>query len=128
MTRPSHETRRPLIERHGPDGFQIAGHIYQSAVLVLPTRVMVWPVDDLFAVTDSSLAAVVEHGMIDLVLIGTGARLVRLQNLSRPALKAHGIGFDPMDSASACRTYNILVQEGRRVAAAILPIRYQAAT
>ncbi len=128
MTERGKETRLPLIERHGPDGFQIAGKVYQSPVLILPTAVLGWPVQAVLDITETSLDAAIQHGAIDLILIGTGARLSPPKNLSRAALRAHGIGFDPMDSASACRTYNILALEGRRVAAALLPIRYQAAT
>jgi uncharacterized protein len=58
----------------------------------------------------------------EIVILGTGAS----QRFPRPelsrALAASGVGVEVMDSRAACRTYNVLATEGRRVAAAILPI------
>ena len=55
----------------------------------------------------------------EVVLIGTGARLVQPSSEQRIALIKLGIGHEVMDTAAACRTYNVLVAEGRKVVAAL---------
>lgn len=59
---------------------------------------------------------------IDLILIGTGSRLALLPAALRKDLRAMGFAFDAMDTGAACRTYNVLIGEERRVAAALIPI------
>lgn len=58
----------------------------------------------------------------EIVLFGTGSRLSWPPAATIAALHKHGIGVEVMDTAAACRTYNILMLEGRRVAAALLMI------
>ena len=56
----------------------------------------------------------------EFILIGTGARLARPPRALVEALDARGIGVETMDTAAACRTYNVLLAEGRSVVAALL--------
>jgi uncharacterized protein len=56
------------------------------------------------------------------LLLGTGRRLQPPPAGLRAALKQAGIALEPMDSGAACRTYNVLMAEGRLVAAALLPV------
>ncbi|MBI5462432.1 MAG: Mth938-like domain-containing protein [Gammaproteobacteria bacterium] len=58
----------------------------------------------------------------EILLLGTGARLRFPHPSLLAGLHSQGIGIETMDTAAACRTYNILVSEGRRVAAALLMI------
>ena len=73
------------------------------------------------AITRESLAPVVTRGGIEILLIGCGRRMVPLPKVLREELRAAGIVADAMDTGAACRTYNILLAEDRRVAAALLP-------
>ena len=59
----------------------------------------------------------------EILLIGCGPRMQMLPPGLRQALKAIGVVAEPMDTGAACRTYDILISEGRRVAAALLPMR-----
>jgi len=61
-------------------------------------------------------------GEIDVLLIGTGGEICHIPRSLRDALEAAGIGVETMNSPAACRTYNVLLSEGRRVAAALLPV------
>jgi len=54
------------------------------------------------------------------LLIGKGADIAPLTRETRAALEAAGLGFEVMSTPSACRTYNVLLTEGRRVAAALV--------
>jgi len=57
----------------------------------------------------------------DVFLLGTGAKIAFLPKELKQQLRAEGIAFDCMDTGAACRTYNVLMAEGRRVLAAMLP-------
>ncbi len=113
-----------VIDSYGPGRFQIGGDAYGGGVLVFPNQVLAWPVADFAAMTPSDLAVVKEADPpVEVLLVGTGHRTEFL----RPSLKAEiktivGLGAEAMDTGAACRTYNILLSEGRRVAAALLPL------
>jgi uncharacterized protein len=114
---------RQVIDGYGPGRYRVGGQVYESAILVLPTRTVVWPVAALGAVTTESLAeAVAVAGEVELLLLGTGLRLLPPPAGLRAGLRAAGIALEPMDSGAACRTYNVLMAEGRLVAAALLPV------
>lgn len=108
---------RQVIERYGPAGFRISGAIYLGPVLVFPDRTLEWAAA---AASAEALAPVVAHGGIELLLLGLGRRVVPVAASLRGALKARGIAIEAMDTGAACRTYNVLLGEDRRVAAALL--------
>ena len=107
-----------VIERYGAAGFRVSGDVYHGAVFVFPDRTIAWEEP---AVTAESLAPVVEHGGVELLLLGLGRRMMPVAAALRAALRARGIAVEPMDTGAACRTYNVLLAEERRVAAALLP-------
>ena len=72
-------------------------------------------------VTWESLAPVIEHGGVEILLLGLGRSMSAGPPALRTALRAAGIALEPMDTGAACRTYNVLVAEDRRVAAALIP-------
>jgi len=103
------------------DGFvSVNGVSYRSSVVVLPERMVdPWEVTAFDTLSSSHFEFLSSLG-VEVVLLGTGARL----RFPPPALQrivvASGTGLETMDAAAACRTYNILATEGRKVAAAIL--------
>jgi uncharacterized protein len=113
---------RPYIERYGPGGFKISGTVFTGAVLILPDGAEIWPVSSMTEVTPQSLKPAAEHGSIEILLLGCGRRMQMVPRELRDALRAVGIVIDTMDTGAACRTYNVLVGEERRVAAALLPM------
>jgi uncharacterized protein len=113
---------RPYIERYGPGGFRVSGTVFTGAVLILPDAARIWPVSAMAEVTPESLKAAAEHGGIEILLLGCGRRMALVPRLVRTALREVGIVIDSMDTGAACRTYNVLVSEERRVAAALLPM------
>ena len=112
---------RQVIERYGPSGFRVSGVIYHSPVLVFPDRTMPWNVANASSVTWESLAPVIEHGGVQILLLGLGRAISLVPGALRSDLRAAGIVPEPMDTGAACRTYNVLVAEGRRIAAALIP-------
>ncbi len=106
-----------IIERYGPSGFRVSGTVYLGPVLVFPDRTVAWAEG---AATFEGLAPVVEHGGVELLLVGLGRRMAPVAAALRAALKAHGIAIEAMETGAACRTYNVLLAEDRRVAAALM--------
>lgn len=115
---PQAQTGRQVIERYGPSGFRVSGAIFLGPVLVFPDRTEEWTEA---AMTIEGLAPVIAHGAIDLLLLGLGRRVAPVSAAVRAALKASGVAVESMDTGAACRTYNMLTAEDRRVAAALLP-------
>ena len=109
---------RQVIERYGPAGFRVSGAIYLGPVLVFADRTAGW---EAAAMTAESLAPVIEHGGVELLLLGLGRRMVPVAAALRASLKSQGIAVEAMDTGAACRTYNLLLAEDRRVAVALLP-------
>ena len=114
---------RQVIDSYGPQGFHVSGAGYGGAILVFPDATMSWGVSGLDDVTPESLRPVIEHGGIELLLLGCGRRMQPVPPGLRQALRQSGIVLEVMDTGAACRTYNVLLAEERRVAAALLPPR-----
>lgn len=114
---------RQPIQAYGDGGFRIADRRIDGAVLVLPTRALAWPADAMATITLDSLAPLREDaGEVDLLLLGCGPQIAFLEPAVRDGIRAWGIGIELMDTGAACRTYNVLLLEERRVAAALLPV------
>jgi uncharacterized protein len=114
---------RQVIERYGAGRFRITGVVYHGSVLVFPERTLAWPVVRFEELTPTSLAAVtVSEVAVELLLLGTGPRLAPVPAELRAALRAAGVAIEAMDTGAACRTYNVLVAEERRVAAALIAV------
>ncbi len=105
------------------DGFvEINKRNFAHPVLFYPEgEVARWPVETFDAVNAESFDAVVEAAPAVLI-VGTGARQRFLHPRVLARLHAARIGVETMDTGAACRTYNVLMSEGRKVAAALLPI------
>ena len=93
---------------------------YERSVVVLPDRpVEDWAVSSTDALRDGDLASLAGLG-VEIVLLGTGESLRLLHPRLLQSLARCGVGVEVMDTRAACRTYNILVAEGRKVAAALI--------
>ena len=104
------------IEGYGPGFFRVAGHVLRGPCLITPWDAGPWDgYDDLAA--PLSLA-----DRIDVLFVGTGTSIAHVPAAFRQALEGQGIGVEVMASPTACRTYNVLLGEGRRVAVALLPV------
>lgn len=110
-----------VIHAYTADSISVNGSAYAHAVLVPHTGdVVPWGPTDWEALTDAHFAQIAASRP-ELVVFGSGSRLRFVKPaLLRPLIDAR-IGIETMDSAAACRTFNFLVGEGRRVMAAILP-------
>ena len=101
-------------------GFVAVNNVrYEKCVVVSPQAVIEWGVSRFEALTAADFGFI-ESLKPEIMILGTGAT----QRFPHPeltrALAATGVGVEFMDSPAACRTYNILATEGRKVVAAIL--------
>ncbi len=115
MNEVHYDDSRP-IDGYGPGFFRIGGIVHHGAVLALPSGVVPWGgLDD--------AATVLQHrDALDVVFVGTGAEISHLPEAFVAAFEAVGLGVESMASPAACRTYNVLLSEGRRVAVALIPV------
>ncbi len=111
------------IDAYGKGGFRFADMSHRGSLLFLPNGVWAWPVTQPLEIDENSLAPVFANaGKIDTLLIGTGSGIAPLSAQLRHALRAAGIGCDAMQTGAAIRTYNIMMGERRRVAAALIAV------
>ena len=104
------------IDGYGPGFFRVGGQVIPGAVRVTASGACGWGgYDD--AETLLALA-----GEIDVLFIGTGAETAHIPAGLRHRLEEAGLGVEVMASPAACRSYNVLLSEARRVAAALLPV------
>lgn len=112
---------RPPIEGYGPGHFRIAGATREGALLHLPGGLSDWRAEaPLGAACFAPVLA--EAAAIDVLLIGLGAQPGRLPPEAAAALDAAGLRWDALATPAACRSFNVLLAEGRAVAAALLPV------
>ena len=113
-----------IIQSYAGGRFRVSGLVYQGAVIIWPDRVLGWGFDgglDDLSVSDFDAVTGAEDGLPDVVLLGCGAEMRFLPKELRLGLKEVGLNVEVMDTGAACRTYNVLMAEGRRVVAALLP-------
>ncbi len=104
------------VDAYGPGFFRIAGEVVEGALMLTEDGVMPWAgLGDLQPLIDAKDSA-------DVVFIGMGADIAPLPKDVVAKLEAAQVPFEVMGSASACRTYNVLLSEDRRVALAVLPV------
>ncbi len=109
-------TNAQPVDGYGPGFFRIGGQVFDGAVLTGPNGTSAWA-----GYSDvTPLLALSEH--IDVLFIGTGKDLCHIPASLRATLEEAGIGVEIMNSPAACRTYNVLLSEGRRVALALMPV------
>ncbi len=113
---------RQVIESYGGRRFRVSGVYHEGPILVFPDVTMAWGVVSFAEVTLEKLGAVIAHGGVEVLMFGTGRLMQPMPVALRQALKSVGIVADTMNTGAACRTYNVLLSEDRRVAAALLPL------
>ncbi len=104
------------VEGYGPGFFRLGGKVYEGAIAVLPNGIAPW------GGYDDTATLIQAAADLDVVFVGTGAEIAHLPAAFREAFEEAGIGVESMASPAACRTYNVLLSEGRRVALALLPV------
>ena len=114
---------RHLIDSYGAGGFRFAEMSHRGSILVLPSGILAWDVASAEAMDATSLAPLLaEADAVELLLVGTGIEVRHLPGALRHRLKEAGIATEVMQTGAAARTYNVLVAERRKVAAALVAV------
>jgi uncharacterized protein len=118
-----HLPRSAEIEAYGEGGFRFDTMSHRGSLLCLPNAIWAWDITRPQDIDRRSLARVFEAAAgIDTLLIGTGTDIWRVPDELRSALRRVQIGVDAMQTGPAIRTYNIMIGERRRVAAALIAV------
>ena len=117
----STETKQyQTVTAYDEDGVELNAIRFTNSLLVLPESEPVpWPVERFEALTTEHFAQI-DATAPDVVILGTGERQRFVHPRLTTALTARRIGVECMDNQAACRTYNILMAEGRKVALALI--------
>jgi uncharacterized protein len=112
-----------IITSYGAGQFRVAQEPYQGSIIILPTIVHECDLafDDGF--DQAMIKPIIDTADdFDLLVIGCGDRFLPPSPELRKHLREHSIVLEWMDTGAACRTFNVLIAEGRRVAAALIHI------
>jgi len=118
-----HFPGRAPIDGYGQGGFRFAGMSHRGSLLIVPSGIYAWPVNAPSEITELSLALVfAEAEDIDFLMIGSGRDPVALPAVVRDRCRALGIAVDLQQTGGAASSYNVLLDENRRVAAALIAV------
>ncbi len=120
------KTGAQIIQSYADGGFRVSGARYDGAIIVDAAQTTPWSAaqeKDVKSLTEDDFTQLLSRAAdIDVVLLGSGKTLIFLNPAIKNALKSQGLSIEVMDTGAACRTYNVLMAEGRRVTAALLPV------
>jgi uncharacterized protein len=116
-----HLPRRVPVDGYGKGGFRFEGMSHRGSLLCLPSGLWAWPVTQPAEINEATLAAVfAESAEIDLLLLGIGRGRWVMPDALFDRFRASKINVEMTRTGSAISTYNILLGEGRRVAAGLI--------
>ncbi|MGB0959271.1 MAG: Mth938-like domain-containing protein [Halocynthiibacter sp.] len=104
------------VDGYGPGFFRIAGDVFEGALILTAQGVKPW------GGLEDAEALVALKNDVDFLLIGMGDAIAPIPDLLEQALVGAGLGGEPMATDAACRTFNVLASEGRRVGVALIPM------
>ena len=118
-----HLPRSAPIEAYGKGGFAFADMSHRGSLLCLPDAIWAWPVTRTDEIDRYSLQRMFESANgIDTLIVGTGTTVWLPPAELRNALRAMKVVMDVMQTGPAIRTYNVMIGERRRVAAALIAV------
>lgn len=114
---------RHKIDDYGGGGFRFADMSHKGSILALPSGVRAVPLASAAEIDEAIISrALAEGGGLDVFVVGTGKDLLPLAAGLRAQLRAAGVGCETMATGAAVRTYNMLVDEDRRVGALLVAV------
>lgn len=111
-----------IIQGYADGGFRVSGQVFDKPIVVFQDKTFEWGAsNDVKSLSQDDFSLLFDAlDSVDVVLLGTGKTLVFPDPKLKNSLKEKGLHVEVMDTGAACRTFNVLVAEGRRVAAALL--------
>ncbi len=104
------------VDGYGPGFFRVGGKAEEAPILLTLSGITAW------GGLDDTAPLLGLAGKVDVILFGMGAEIAHIPAALRTALDEAGVGAEVMSSPQACRTYNVLLGEGRRIALAALSV------
>lgn len=120
--RDAHYPGRAPIDSYGNGGFRFAGMSHKGSLLCFPSGIYGWTGSEAQPFASDRLTGIFEEADVQFMLFGTGREIRRLPPALADRFRAAGISVDPMSTGAAVRTFNIMLQEGRPVAAALVAV------
>ena len=118
-----HFPGRAPIDGYGQGGFRFAGMSHRGSLLIVPSGIYAWPVSSPQEIDEHALTRVfAEADGVDLLIIGSGKDPIALSPRLKARLNDANISVDLQPTGGAASTYNVLLDEGRRVAAALIAV------
>jgi uncharacterized protein len=120
---PAHFPARAPIDAYGNGGFRFADMSHRGSLLIVPSGIYAWNAVSIDDVTPEALAPFLrEMAPLAIVLLGTGEAHVMPSEPVRRLFADARLGLEIMTTGAACRTYNVLLAEGRDVGAGLLAV------
>ena len=121
--RKAHFPGRAPVDSYGNGGFRFADMSHRGSLLMLPSGIYGWDMDEGDPLTIENFQRVFEEASaIEVLLVGTGRDIRPLPVELKMQLRQHAVSSDPMSTGAAVRTYNIMLAESRAVAAALIAV------
>ncbi|MCL6609445.1 MAG: Mth938-like domain-containing protein [Geminicoccaceae bacterium] len=122
--RPVPTGERPFVRAYGPGGFTIGATRFAGSLLLLPDRIERWcPVDpEALVAEDLKALQPLTGGAVSLLVLGLGATARPLPPALLAELRSWGLAVEAVATPAACRTWNLLLAEGRPAAAALVAL------
>lgn len=114
---------KKIIETYGNGGFKISDERFESSVIILPEEVSEISHEDISEISDASVETIISNSdNIEILLVGAGKASDFFEPEIEKNIKSKGISIEYMDTGAACRTYNVLLSEERKVAALLIAV------
>jgi uncharacterized protein len=122
---PAYAPGRHVVEAYGAGGFRFAGMSHVGSILATPRGIGAVQATAIAEVDAATLAPLFAElaaapGAIEFLVVGTGAGMARLPAALAAALSQRGLRFEAMATGPATRAFNVMIEEGRRVAALLI--------
>jgi uncharacterized protein len=121
IMRAAHFPGRAPIDAYGNSGFRFADMSHKGSILCMPSGIYGWAPNAVLQFSDFE-KLISESTSFDVLLVGMGLEIRPIPKTLREALQERNVVADPMSTGAAVRTYNVLLAEERRVAAALLAV------
>ena len=112
-----------FIAGYGDGGFRMGENRFEGSMLITPSGFYPWDVQNKSDISLDNLKPILDAAAdVEILIIGMGPSMAFLDKTIRHAFAQKDIPIEIMDTGAAARTYNVLLQEGRKVTAALIAI------
>lgn len=123
MSGPAKYPEQTTLSDYGDGGFRFAGMSHKGSLLLLPSGIYAWDISEFSTLKPQDFQlAFLESTKIEFLLLGCGPHMVMPDTEIREAFDACDVGLEAMNTGAAVRTYNVLLAEGRNIAAALIAV------